>query len=457
MSTPAYSAWVLALQSAAYLGYLDFGLQTAIGRYVAYANQKNDTDGRDAIYSTAFIGLTIAGLVGLIVLTVIAVTAKQIFPALPPELLLPLRTIMLVVGGAQALALPASAWSGVFIGLQKYEIPALTVGTGKLLAAVALIWAAMTGKSLIFMSFAFAIANVASYACLYIMKRRSAPEIRLRLELIRRPVIKELWGYCLSLSIWSFSMLLVNGFDLILVGRFEFGAVTPFSVSSTLITFLAGVQTAVFGVIMPHAAELHAQEFPEQLGRLLIKATRLGVLLLLDTGLPLVVFAAPIINLWIGPQFAQTGGSIMTILVIANMIRLIGTPYASILIGTGQQRLVIMGPLMEGVTNLIFSIGLGLKFGAIGVALGTLVGSVVGMLANIFYNLPRTRECIRVREREYFGRGILLPSVASLPVCIALFCCGARRDTTTMIAGFVCTFIVSLFFMRDSISQLRRA
>ena len=110
------------------------------------------------------------------------------------------------------------------------------------------------------MAVVMAAVNLLSYGLQYGMMRRIASEVRFRGELITRRLIRELSGYCFSLTVWSFSMLLVNGLDLILVGRFQFSAVTPYAVSATLITFLAGLQSAVFSVIMPHSAVLHAQQ-----------------------------------------------------------------------------------------------------------------------------------------------------------------------------------------------------
>ena len=83
-------------------------------------------------------------------------------------------------------------------------------------------------------------------------------------------------------------------------------------------------------------------------------------------GLPLIIFAGPIIRVWIGAQFQQEGGVLLAILVIANVVRLAGVPYVTILVGTGQQRLVIVSPVLEGVSNLVASIFLGMRYGALG-------------------------------------------------------------------------------------------
>jgi O-antigen/teichoic acid export membrane protein len=181
---------------------------------------------------------------------------------------------------------------------------------------------------------------------------------------------------------------------------------------------MAGTQNAIFSVIMPHSAVLHAQQNSEDLGKLLVRATEFGVILLLLTGLPLVVFAAPLIRIWIGVQFQDSGGEILTILVVANILRLIGAPYASILIGTGRQRLVTVSPLLEGGSNLIASVVLGIRYGAIGVAEGTLIGAVIGLLGHVFYNIPRTRNEISVSPQHFILSCIGVPALACSPLAV---------------------------------------
>jgi O-antigen/teichoic acid export membrane protein len=156
------------------------------------------------------------------------------------------------------------------------------------------------------------------------------------------------------------------------------------------------------------------------LGDLVVSSTKLGALLLLLMGLPLIVFAAPIIRIWIGAQFVNVGSPILIVLVVANMLRMTGAPYSSILIGAGQQRAVIIGPITEGVTNLLCSLLLGWKFGAIGIAWGTLIGAISGVLIGIFYNLRKTRTSIDVSRRRYVSEGLVMPALCGLPVYAAL-------------------------------------
>lgn len=419
MTAVSYGVWVLVLQVAAYIGYLDFGLQTAIGRYIAYATERRDYQQRNSVFSTAFAGLLAAAFASLVLLVAAAAAIPVVFPSIPSETIPIMRWALLILGASVALGLPASAWSGVFIGLQRYEIPALVIGGARLISAVGVVIAAFVGRSVVTMAAIMAITNIVSYGVQYAAAKRIIPDIKFMASLVRRATANELLGYCFGLTVMSFSMLLVTGFDLILVGRFQFNAVTAYSVSAAMITFVAGVLSAVLNVMMPHAAALHARQNPLELGRLVILSTQVGIILLIFTGIPPLIYAAPILRLWIGQQYVQTGQPILVVLLIANMIRLLGLPYAIVLISAGQQRLIKISPLTEGITNLIASVVLGATMGAIGVALGTLIGSVFSVTAHLFYSMPRTYAEIQFSRKKYILSGVLTPLLCVLPLLLA--------------------------------------
>ena len=158
-----------------------------------------------------------------------------------------MRIAILIVGFSVAVGLPASAANGVFVGLLRYEIPALTTSIGKVVSASGLVWAALTSRSVIVMAIIVAGSNLFAYCFQFEMLRRVAPYMRFRWNLITRAALKELAGYCISLTAWSIGMLLINGFDLVMVGRFELSAVAPYSAAALLVLFLESIQNAVFG------------------------------------------------------------------------------------------------------------------------------------------------------------------------------------------------------------------
>jgi O-antigen/teichoic acid export membrane protein len=418
MTPAAYAVWVLILQTCVYVGYLDFGLQTAVGRYIAYAAEKQDVAQRDSIFSTAFAGLGLAAFLSVIFLIVAAAVAPWVFPAIPKALIPEMRWALIIVGTATALGLPASAWNGVFLGLQRNELPAMTVGGARLVSALALILVVLAGGSVVAMASVMALMLVTSYVVQYVLVRRLVPDVSFHSDLVRSSTAAELSHYCLGIIVMSFSMLLITGLDLILVARFDFAAVTPYSVAASLTTFIGGALFAVVNVMMPHAAGLHAKGDANGLGRLVVTATRLSVLLLVFICMPAVIYAGPILKVWIGQRYVQSGAPILIVLVLANFVRLIGAAYSVVLVAAGQHSLVKVSPLTEGITNLIASLVLGATLGGIGVALGTLVGSICAIGAHLIYSMPRTYATLRFGRWDYLRTAILMPVLWTTPLIV---------------------------------------
>jgi len=418
MTPAAYAVWILVLETAAYVSYLNFGLQTAIGRYVAYANEKRDRRQRDAVFSTAVAGLCGAMLLALLLLAAAVLAAPRIFPNVPLQLVPQMRLALLLVGISLAVGLPASACNGVFIGMERYELPAITVGGGRLLSALGLIAAALAGCSLIEMAAILAGINLLSCLAQYLVLRRVVPDLRFQPGMVQRSVARELYDYCMGLTVMSLSMLLVTGLDLVLVGRFEFAAVTPYAVSASMIVLIAGLLYAGVNVILPHAAAMHARQQSRELGNLVVTATRLSVVVLILSGLPVLLYAGPILRLWIGQRY-ESSAALLAVLILANIIRLIGAPYSVVLISAGQQNYIKVSPLAEGLGNLVASVVLGAFFGAIGVAVGTLAGAVISIGSHLCYSMPRTRAAIDFSRRRFLLSGVLLPALATSPLLAA--------------------------------------
>jgi O-antigen/teichoic acid export membrane protein len=415
MSADSFGAWSLVLQVSAYVGYLDFGIQTAVGRFVAHANVKGVAEHRDSVVSTALAALTVAGVAAIAGTLGLAALLPRIFRHVPSPLFGDMRIALLLVAGSLAIGLPASVFNGVFVGLQRYEVPAAVIGGSRVFSAFMVILVVKQGGSLTWMAAAVAGVNLASYAVQYFMYRWMAPEIHLSTRLVSQKTGRELLDYCAGLTVWSVAMLLITGLDVLLVGYFQFEELAYYAVASTAIVFLSSLQNAVFSVMIPSTAVQYVRGDSQELGRMMVTATRYGTFLLLLTGLPLVFAARKILTVWVGPNYAFHGSSVLRILVLANMVRLSATPYAMTLVGTGQQRLAVVTALLEGSCNLIASIIAGYVFGAVGVAMGTLFGSLVGVGGNFVYNMPRTVG-VDFRVSRYIIDGLLRPVVCALPL-----------------------------------------
>jgi O-antigen/teichoic acid export membrane protein len=417
LSKDTYGTWLLILQLATYVSFLDFGIQTAVGRFVAHANEIGDKKQRDSIVSTSLAILTVSGLVSILGIMLLVLFLPNLFPQMPVYLQQEAQLALMYVGGSLAIGLPFSVFNGIFIGLQRYDIPALIVGTSKLLGAVFVILVAHSTHSIISMAMVMAISNLLGYLWQWFAYRQIAGEIRLSKDLISKTEGKNILDYCFNLMVWSFGMLLVSGFDTAIVGYNDYKSVAYYAVAASLITFIIGLQGSLFSVLMPNAAVLSARGESDQLGEILLRTTRYGSLILLSTGLPTVIFAKEILTVWVGNDYGNSGASILQILVVANIIRLTSVPYVTMILGVGQQNLITMSPIIESFSNLSISIVLASYLGGVGVAIGTLFGSLISIVGHIFYNMSRTNKITFIRHK-YLTQCILKPFLCFIPLIL---------------------------------------
>jgi O-antigen/teichoic acid export membrane protein len=454
MSKGAYGAWALLLQLTLYVSYFDFGIQTAVARFVAHADELSDTEQRDAVMSTALVMLCGGAALGGILVLVMTWRLPSIFNQMPAGLYQSAQVALLLMGGSFALGLPVTLVSAYFTGMQRNEIPAAIAIGNKFAMALLVVGAVLRHKGLAAMGVAVAIANIASYAGAFAAWHKYAPQVSVRLAMVSKSCLRLIGGYSATLMVWMAAMLMISGLDLVIVGVFEYKATAYYAIAATLTTFLAQVQGAIFAALLPASAVLSARGDGERLGRLLVSSTRYGMLILLAMAVPLVVGGRSILQLWAGADYAAHATLILQTLVIANVIRLCALPYATLLLGTGQQNKVIISPLAEGVTNLVTSVAGAYLFGAIGVAIGTLIGAFVSVGLHFFYNIPRTALIITDRVR-LVKDGVLRPITCCAPLILLLLARSANVSLRSCVA-IIALGMTGLAFWKYGLMNLDR-
>ena len=414
-----FAAWALMLQIAAYAGYLDFGLQTAIARFVAQSTAVEQWERREQLIATAFSLLIGAAGVAAIVIGVVIWKIPVLFHGVPPALSIELIKAASIVALASCLQLPLSTYTAILIGLHRNELPAIVIGSTRLIGGLAVILISTHTHSLILLGSCIAIANLAGGLVQLAIVRHILPDLRITLRKSTSSVAREILHYCFGLTIFSVGMLLVSGLDLTIVGHFRFEDVGFYSVAGMLVTFFAGVNGSVMSALITPLAALHARHDFDSIRSLVIRVTKLNVFV----NCLFVVFAFligyPVLKLWVGASYAHRSIHILELLALAQAIRLIGGVYSAMLIATGQQNKGIQNGIAEAISNLIASLIGAALFGGIGVAWGTLIGAVVGTGWVLLYTMPSATE-ILFTASQFLAQAVYRPFVSTLPLVILI-------------------------------------
>lgn len=439
-----FAAWSLMLQIAAYASFLDFGLQMAVARFVAHSTELNQVRRRRLVIQTALSLLLVAALLALSVIAVVLYQAKSIFHGISPEILREFQFAGLILGSGTAMQLVFSAFSGTLVGLHRNEYVAAATAGGRVIGAIAVIVLSRFTHSLIVLASAITVSTVIAGLLQWLAVVRLLPELsRLHLTLDRE-VTAALYNFCIGLTAWMFGMFMVSGLDVTIVGRFRFVEVGCYSIAASAAAMLVGLNNAVLSALLAPLSASHAKNDRPRISTVTLEVSWANTLV---NGLILIAFVLMggwILRVWVGPNYANRTIDILLVLLVAQAIRLIASPFAIMLISCGLHAKGVVSGLVEGAVNLGFSCYFVRIYGAIGVAYGTLIGAVVSLLVHFFYTLRKV-DAIPLRRLDLVIWAAGLPLVSLFP--FGLFSVLVRRgyfriESPGLIVSVLCTVAI---------------
>ena len=429
-----YAVWVLALQIGSYVSLLDFGVQTAVVRFVAHASAGGSTERVPALLRTAVRWLAAMAVLGVVVVGVVAALLGTLFPKLPTSMLAGARLAILLIAVSLSFTLPVAVLASWFVGLQRNSVPALAIVVPRVVATAVVAALARQGVGIVALAAVIAASNFAANIALVALFRRAGG--RLGPRSLRVPgLTRELVSFSWVLTVWTLSMLVIQGIDTLVVGRVEFSALGAYGFAGAVVTLLAGAMSNVFSVLVAPAARLTARGEATGLVDMVERATRFGSMALGVVGFSLFA-GAGIVAGFLPLSYRSDAAMFLRVLVVAQAIRLCVVPFASVLVGAGDHRFAVIGAVAEAVANLVASVVFGVAFGAIGVAYGTLVGSIVGLFASVLLTM-RLTTTFRIDRRRFVAHGLLRPLLVTSPLMVVGWLCIGRSPSVTVMALLV--------------------
>lgn len=392
-----FGAWALALQVASYVLVLGFGLQNAVGRFVALAHGPGTAVSRSGVVVAGFHMACAAAIAGIVLVAVAAFALPYFLTQMPEALVADFRIALLLCGAAAALALTAMPFTGVFLGEQRAHVPAVIVLSGRAAQCALLIVAAIHFGTIEALAIAYCVGQALTTGGQLVAWSASGG-VRLLGRRASAAHYRELWSFCAPFVLWNTLAALSFGSDLLIVSKVDFSATPYYAVSLTIATTFVGLLASGYNSLLPAAARHVGTGNRHALLGMLRRGGRMGVGISVALGVPLVFAATGPLALWVGPSYAEAAAPYVAVLIVAQIVRLTMSMYGSVTIAAGRHRAVLLPPLLDAAVGLAVGIGLGMLIGAIGVAIGMLAGAVTSF-ATWYYKDPL---------REVFG----LPHVA---------------------------------------------
>jgi len=443
-----FNIWALVIQVGSFVSFLEIGIQIAVSKFVAEHHAIDDLREASTVLTNAAAILAAAGLTGLVAMAVISLSLGRFFPAISHDLLRSAQMGVLLYGGSLSLSLPASAFAGVFLGLQRNFPVTLLQSLGKIVFAFLVVLSVALHAPIIATIALAGIATLLTAAAQVLLTRTMVPQIHFAAEYLNRTAARTILSYCSYLSIWFVSMLFISGLDTTLVAHFDFAATAAYAITAILTSFISSVQGSFLSPLIPATSALSKHQSPEYLGGVLTRFTRYTSLIAILTSLPFFLVGHRLLVMWVGHPLADQGIHFLWILSAAVAIRQFSLTYSVMVLGLGKQKLATISPAAEGIVNLTCSILLAIKYGAIGVAYGTFIGAFVGLAVHLFYSMQFTRPVLAVSRARLVLQGFLRPSILFLPtLLLAPYWMRLRPLSWITLAAAGCTTVALLFLV----------
>lgn len=383
-----YGLYSLINSVIGYLTVLDLGFGNAIVVYTSKYRAQQKYDEEKKLHGMFFIVFCIIAMIVGILGIILYFNVEKMFGKTMTDIEIhKAKIMMLILTFNLVITFIFTIYSSILTAYEKFVYQKVMSILNTILKPVIMIPLLFMGYKSIAMVVVITIVNIAILISNYLYCRNRL-NIRIKYRGFDKVVFKTILGY----SIWLFLSSIVDKVNWS-VDQFVLGAVSGtiavsiYSIASQINTLFINLSTAISGVFLPKMSKMISNDASsEVLTNEFIKVGRIQfyIMFLITSGF--VVFGKEFIILWAGREYIESY-YVTLCLILPALFSLIQNLGLSIMQAMNKFRFkAIITTIMSGF-NIIISIFLSKRFGAIGAALGTTISLVICniIIINIYY------------------------------------------------------------------------
>lgn len=414
--------WDFGWSLVAYFTLVNAGINSSINRYVAKHYGASDISGVSDVASSGFCVLGLAAVVVFGLTIGVFLLIPTWFGERLADNVREAQWVFFYLGMSLVCDTAFSPFVGVITGCHRWKIHNLIKSGWHLVSVTGMITVLLAGGSLVNLAQVYLAGQVFADATRVICAHRACPGLRVNPFRARGSTVKSMYAFGGKTMIPILSRLLAaQTTNILIVAYLGPAALALFSRPMALTLHIATFANKLAFVLTPTVSSLQSTDNHEEIRALLLKAVGYCCHLSLPLVLVLIVFGGPILQLWMGEDYADD--LLPAILALGSLAMMINRPLWSIALGLNAH-----GRL--GVAQLIASL---CSVGLIALALGVFDLGLVGVAAALAIPLITVNTlylplCVCRRLglpiRDYVESAVLRPAVHVLPFAACLV--GAR-------------------------------
>ncbi len=393
-----YGIWVTVSTSVVMLSVLDLGIANTLTGLVAVAHAKGDQVGVQRYFATAF-WVTMAFALFMVPVGFSiwrSIDWGGLFRLSDPVLAAHAARCVAVAGLVFLLSLPLTLANRVLIGFQRTHLVNYFAMVNSLFGLIAIATTILLRGSLVTLMAAYSGSMMLGTLALNLWFLRR-PELRPGIHLVRRQLLKELFGQGILFFVLQLTGLVVFNCDNLVIAHYlGAAAVTPYSVAWRLSQYSYLLQGILIPSLWPAFTEAYQKGHMEWIAQTYYSVRRTTWIAVGVAAVCVGLFGRSIIRIWAGPV-AVPGTMLLWTMALFSVLLGTTTNQALLLTATGRLRLEAGVAVLAAMSNLLLSIALVQRMGAEGVILSTVCSFLIFMV------VPQAWEVKRVLSGRYLA------------------------------------------------------
>lgn len=361
---------------------LDFGLGSAVSRFVSKYRAENNPDGINNIMGIIYKLYIVIDAVILVVLTVIYFFLNSIYTKLTPAEIEQFKILYLMVAGFNLVSFPFAPLNGILNAYEKFAQLKICDLFSKLSTVAFVVIALNFTQSVAMVVGANILSHLITIAIKWVIVKTAVP-IRVNFKATGKELYKTLFGFTVWTTIISLMQRFTHSFAPSVLGMTASSIeIAIYSPAVTLEGYFYLLGTAVNGLFLPRVSKFIADKKEENILQLMIKLGRYQILFLGLVFTGFVCLGQDFMLLWMGPDYAKTYYCAIIILfptLVGATMQIANTTVIAKNLIRYQAKFMVV----SGVIGLAISYVTSMFLGSIGVCLGT---AITALANTVFMN-----------------------------------------------------------------------
>jgi O-antigen/teichoic acid export membrane protein len=379
-----FGIWTILSALTGYMSLLDLGIASAVTRYVARHNRRNEHEVVNSyINSALFLFVMIS--IGLVAFSSVFATQLVSLFSIDTSYSDTVRILIIIVSFDVSLFVIAGVYRGAFGGLQRFEIINAARLTSATTKAILYYVVVTRGEGLVAMAYVSLAANAGVLVFYTFVLKRLYSGLQFSKKYVQKESVKNIFDFGKFVFLTMITNQLLNFSGTLLAGIFlSATAVTYYSFPWLLSAHSKRLTLAISQTFTPAFSALdavRADDDSSDLYKSYIHGTR--VMLVFSTLLcvGMLSMGADFIKIWIGESYAEVAAPLIIFLFVTfyfDAPHMIGV---SLLQAMAQNKRYAQATMVVAVISLASSIFFLKIYGLVGIVIGASIPQV------IFYGL----------------------------------------------------------------------